>query len=332
MAPYKANTHSSRCTYSQAGGDVERLERRQLFSLCAVTVKLWQGAFNILKCFSCAAATSCRPVCLNCLSQLSAWVNALLGAWLEPQSVAAVTVIRNMHISYELERSLPRSVQYALLSHWRARPTLRIRPVAQSKSEHHKYQCTRTHTQTIYEPKFTRTHQIHKSTNKAISRPPTAAIAHNWALPPTPTSTPTWTRTLTTGWPLLVVSGVTPGRLMQQTKKVALIKKHISAKISVDLFRQPWLLWLLRLRTRNVIICFRWTATASKSKLIGSQQPKLLQDPRDKTRETVDCRLHWTEWTRDSGLRPGHDCGHLWTSALNWSQRQSMRNTFAIFS
>lgn len=37
MAPYKASTRSSRCTYSLSAGKVER---RQLFSLCAVTVKL----------------------------------------------------------------------------------------------------------------------------------------------------------------------------------------------------------------------------------------------------------------------------------------------------
>lgn len=93
------------------------------------------------------------------LGKRLAWcvARAIVGLSVQPLAVSlslAVTVIRNMHISYELEHSLPRSVQYALLSHWRARPTLRIRKLyaryayaqlhAQSRSEHHKFQFTHT--------------------------------------------------------------------------------------------------------------------------------------------------------------------------------------------
>lgn len=160
MAPYKASTRSSRCTYSLSAGKVER---RQLFSLCAVTVKLWQGAFNILKCFSCAVATSCRPVCLNCLSQLSAWVNALMvrgsshSRSLRPasrclpvsrcdsyQKYAYFIWVRTLSPTICPIRTVVTLTRPANAAYTQIVCTLRIRPVAQSRSEHHKFQFTHT--------------------------------------------------------------------------------------------------------------------------------------------------------------------------------------------
>lgn len=91
-------THAVCCTYS-----------RKETIVFIVTVKLWQGAFNILKCFSCAAATSCRPVHLSvCLSQLSAWCDALDCARFEP---APAWQSNSRSAGYQnVACSLPRSV------------------------------------------------------------------------------------------------------------------------------------------------------------------------------------------------------------------------------